>query len=234
MGVTIQKYFQLKKFWIRLREASTVHIYGIKEMRPSLKLEGWDKRQYWQLQVENSHHFEFERANAPNCEVRRTHQDSNRGNRGKEKEKKSKDKERNHSVSPLSLYLCPSLSSVPPSLLPSLSLSLSQHTLSLFHSHSTSMRSELWMWRLAWHSKVSHTGDSSNRCHTEHIPPVSHRYIYNNTSMQAFVLLSLVQCYVTSHIYGHMLISIGVAICIQKQRCLLLGNAYIHLIKLTS
>ena len=37
------------------------------------------------------HHFEFERAGPPNREVRRPHDDSSRGNRGKEKEKKSKE-----------------------------------------------------------------------------------------------------------------------------------------------
>ena len=61
-------------------------------MRPSLKLEGWDIRQYRQLQVENSHHFEFERAGAPNYEARRSHHD--KGKKGKEKEKKSKEKDR--------------------------------------------------------------------------------------------------------------------------------------------
>ena len=131
MGVTIPKNFQLKQFWIHLREASTVHTYRIKEMWPSLKLEGWDKWQYWQLQAENNHHFEFEGADANNCEVRMTHQDSIMGNSGKEKEKKSKEKERNHSLSLPSFPTCPSLSSIPPSLLPSLSLSLSQQTLSL-------------------------------------------------------------------------------------------------------
>ena len=73
-------------------------------MRPSLKLEGWDVRQYRQLQAENSHHFEFERAGAPNSDLGRSHHD--RGKKAKDKEKKSKDKNRQQLTANVSQLHC--------------------------------------------------------------------------------------------------------------------------------
>ena len=53
-----------------------------------------------------------------------------------------------------------------------------------------------------------HTGDSSNRRHTERILSVSHIYtqVYNNTSTQGFHFPHVGSVVRTSHVYGYLLI----------------------------